>query len=506
MSKKILSFAPFGQYLVHNQVDAVLTSALRLRGADVAIVGCDGLYNKCDILVRSGENSADTCIRCSLAGKDFFNAFQLPVLQLRQYINSTDYNAANHWAHEFTPQQYPKALLADFPIGEYVKSSVHSYFRITDRDLLREDVIPIYRQYLVNGALTLFALSRIFDEQKPDKTIVFNARFAPYRIAYELSRARGLDVVMHERGFADDTFIFYSNAKCTEVLPQIECDRIWENVPLSTAQLNRVQEYLDNREKGKDLNTPGFYDFTNDAHSIRHALRIPEGARIMGVFTSTESELASSDEFTAVSIQIEMIGKLIEIFRNRPDDYLVIRHHPNLGGAGEVAPEFAFMGKAIEQLRDLPANVRIIMPKEKLNTYALLWNVDACFALFSTVGTEAPSRGVPTAALKGVPSAKAHPLVVSDITVEVLTEVTNGLFNRVVTFNSEDMRKLYRFITVLISRTSVKLKSCGMRDHFGSDIRIKDLTELAPGKDLELDRIVEPPFNGESYFPGPKCY
>ncbi|MEQ8172426.1 MAG: hypothetical protein ABRQ38_26320, partial [Candidatus Eremiobacterota bacterium] len=50
--KKVLFLVPFGDWLFHHQVDAVVASDLRLRGTDVCIVRCDGIYKDCSIITK----------------------------------------------------------------------------------------------------------------------------------------------------------------------------------------------------------------------------------------------------------------------------------------------------------------------------------------------------------------------------------------------------------------------------------------------------------------------
>src|SRR5690606_29269342 len=109
---------------------------------------------------------------------------------------------------------------------------------------------------------------------------------------------------------------------------------------------------------------------------------------------STESEVAAMSEEGWVETQLEAIKNIIAVFADRPEDYLVIRHHPNIAANLNSPPELAFLSKMYKNIGILPRNVRIVMPNEKLNSYSLLKNIDICLSLFSTVALEAASRGV----------------------------------------------------------------------------------------------------------------
>jgi len=237
--------------------------------------------------------------------------------------------------------------------------------------------------------------------------------------------------------------------------------------------------YLQNREKGVDMNWPAFCNFTNDYQTIRYALRIPEDASVLAIFTSSEFELAYSGACSSITTQLDRLDNIIELYRTRKD-YLVIRHHPHIAGSTSASPEYDFLRRAYQQARNAPANVRIIMPSEKINSYSLLWNVDAVISFFSSVGYEAAGRGIGVAALSQSPFSKAMrydvPETINEINslVELLLEQTKDL-------NREDLRKAFRFIYAYIYRLPVQFRSFGIKNTVELDLRIQNTEQLADG-------------------------
>ena len=162
---------------------------------------------------------------------------------------------------------------------------------------------------------------------------------------------------------------------------------------------------MENREKGRDLSLPSFYDYTTGYSKVRSKLKIPEDKKITAVFTTSEFEVIDSEDLKDISIQLDLIANLIEIFRKR-DDYLIIRHHPFIFGHmgyHSHPPDVDFISKAYEQAFNAPENIRFIMPYEELNSYALYWNIDSAITFTSSVGFEATSRAIPSASLSASP-------------------------------------------------------------------------------------------------------
>ncbi|MBP0005270.1 MAG: hypothetical protein J7642_16420 [Cyanobacteria bacterium SBC] len=487
--KKILFFVPYGQWGIHNQVDAILAKTLELRGCQALVVLCDGLYSDCALLRGLDSRSSQlTCQACARSSQQLFTSFRIPYIQLRQFIQDRDRETTEEWMRSIDPNHYADAIYKGNPIGQWVTSSIYTHFRITAKGLNRPDVRSTHRKYLIDSVITYEAFQRIIDWYRPDRLVLFNGRFAPYRIAFEVGRLNNLEATTHERGFIDDSFSFRQNAICLSTKPIFKYVKTWQATPINLSELNTVKEYFGNRERGKNTNWNPFYTYQTEYTEARRHLRIPQGAKIFSIFTSSEDELALSEDHAGLANQLEILQRFIEIFENR-DEYLVIRHHPHIGGAGNNKAETDFIARAYEKALTLPRNVRFVMPSERLTAYALLWNTDAAISFFSTVSIEAASRGIPTAAFSNSPYSQAVPHVLdrNRLDIDSLRELVDRLFSS--SLQIEDFRKLYRFTYTYFFRFSQKFKSFGITNRHYADIRIKSFEDLNPGIDPTLDRI-----------------
>ena len=492
--KKILLFSPYGQWGIHNQVDAVFAKALELRGNQVLVTMCDGLYSDCMILRDVPYSQSNiVCKSCSNSGIQLFSAFQLPQQQLRQFIHADDIDEINQWISTISPSEYPNACYGDIPIGDWVTSSIYTYFRITPKGLQRRDVQEVHRNYLIDGLKTYKAFYRLLDAYQPDHVIHFNGRMAPYRVAFEVCRSRNIEVLTHERGFIDDSFSFLHNLTCSQI-PQalVKYVQAWKDIPLNKQQIEQVHTYFLQREAGQNTNWNSFYTYKTDYSKVRHQLGIPSEAKILSVFTSSEDELVLSKDYEGLSYQTKILQHLIEIFRER-DEYLVIRHHPHIGGAGGNRVETNFITRAYAQALTIPRNVRIVMPSEPLTSYSLIANTSAAIAFFSTMSIEAVARGVPTAVFENSPYSQALSQTLSSqkLTKIDLEDVVDALLKPSSLLSADDFRKLYRFTYNYFFRFSQKFKSFGIKDRHYLDIRIQSFEELQPGNDLNLDQICD---------------
>ncbi len=488
-NKKVIVFSLYSSWLPHIQVDSVVASALQLRGCEVLVIGCDGVYHDCYVTRDFNSIQTVSCQDCAQIGKTFFEKlFNLPYMQLRNFTASDDYEVANKWIETIKPEDYANTVYNNLPIGQWVTSSIYTYFRISARGLSRPNIMRVHRQYLVDGLVTYFAVLRLFTTHKPTNLFLFNGRFAPYRIAFEVARKLNIDVITHERGWIDDSFIFYDNCVTWSTKPPLDCVSTWEGVALTNQELLQTKQYFTQRESGREMNWPAYYNFKTDYADVRHQLRIPLDAKIFSVFTSSEDELAALQDWNKITEQFDIIERLIEIFRNR-EEYLVIRHHPFIGGTKAQPVETDSLSKAYDQLLSAPKNVRIVMPSEQLTSYALLWHTDAAIAFFSTVAIESIARGVPTATLVTSSYEKASRYVIRENTIEHLNQLVDSLFAESAKPNKEDYTRLYRFTNAYFFKFCQKFKSFGIKNFHLHDLRFQTLDDLQPGIDPTLDRV-----------------
>jgi len=488
---------------VHHQVDGVLATALRLRGCDVSMIRCDGIFRDgCDVLSWSGENFESDCASCVHNGKQLADLFGLPTIELRAQLNSEDYVRARDWSRSLEVSQLRNAMFEGRPLGDWVISSMCTYFRTTALGLDKPHIHASHRLHLFNAALAALAVERIYNQYAPSAAIVFNGRFSLYRIAAQIATDRGIRVLCHERGFTDDSFAISGPHMASAAKHLYEGFDIWGKIPLSEDQFTTVRNHLINRQSGKDLNWEPYYNYTSATSDVLRQLNIPANAKVFGCFTSSEFEIAYCDDFPSMLIQLEHIDNLIEIFRDR-SDYLVVRHHPFMSGDRNAPCDSYFIQRAHIQARNAPSNVRIIMPYEQLTSYALFPHLSGCFVPISTVGIEAAAQGIPAAGLYESPARDIYNVHITTGDQQDFKKLLATLDTMSDLDRLEAMRRSYRFMSLLLQRISVKFQSFGIKSICQADIRFSDINVLRPGCDPAIDRLCNYLIDGSPWLPQP---
>ena len=197
----ILCYSPYNSWELHGLWEITIIKALRLRGAIVNNVYCDGLFKECDIHWEA-TNPRDelSCVKCKAAVTDLSSRMGNEFDWLNKYSTVNEHSIANQWVSNLTDDELSEAKFNNWAIGEWVKSSVHSHFRINKIDLKIDKIKIAYKNYMVSGLIAAFAINRLINDFKPDALLIFNGRMSSLRVAFEIARNKKIDVFVHERG------------------------------------------------------------------------------------------------------------------------------------------------------------------------------------------------------------------------------------------------------------------------------------------------------------------
>ncbi|MDB5104282.1 MAG: glycosyltransferase and protein [Fibrobacteres bacterium] len=495
--KKVLIFAPYGAWMVHHQLDAVIGAALAHRGCEVMVVLCDGFLQSC--LIAGKPPSPDFCRACAFTGEKVFSSMGVKIVQLRSLATDEDREIAAAFSQSADPARMGEVRYERYPLGKWCPPSLQGYFATADFPLGQEWAVKAIRDQFSNGVLLVRTLNRLMDRFRPDQVFSYNSTHYYYRIASELGKERGLPVLVHERGHLNDSFTLLDGESTNANQGRFEAYKAWEDVPLTEAECLEVRDYFREREEGKN-GFSQFYSFNSQAEGVRRTLRIPEGAPILALFGSGDRELGAFEtvQRKTFSGQLDWIRATAEICRKR-GWYLVIRHHPS--NVMKNLVNFPFITGLAELNREMPDCVRVVMPHEKLTSYAILWNADGAVTHFSTMGSETPTRGVVGVC---VGDSLYQPLGVE--WAGSREDYENALVSSVEktrNFGLAHLRRAYRGAHYVVFKLGYKFKSFGIRDVFAPEIRVTSLAEFDRGKDPILDRVCDYVMEGKPLLPVP---
>lgn len=486
--KNILLFAPYGLWAVHHQLDAVVGGALKLRGGRVAALCCDGIFRSCSI---SGcKTDAQTCSICMTKSRELFQRFGIEQMQLGSVLTDADYEHVTSWVESISPHRIADVSFAGHRLWKWCEVGVFLKERTATIDLMRKETFAYVKDLLFNCALLVLAYSRFLAMYRPDNVVCYNAGHMYYRVAFELSRQASVDVLVHERGHTDDSFLLThnrSNHFCAEPFEQW---KQWSAAPLGVEQLDALFSLIEDREEGRNVNFISTASRAVEGFALAEALQLAPDRKTLAVFSSGDWEFgisASSGLTPIFSSQREWL-QFVADFCEEKGITLVVRHHPLGAGSATYPRAGQFIADMLGFSLGFGRHVKVIMPAERIKSYDLLWSSDASSVVYSSVAWEGMARGV-----RPVYAAPSIFTGVGFATARSIAEYRGMLEDCLADDKPFSVDELVRFARAIYFTyfivLSHRFKGFGFNGVYGEDIRVREVRELMPGHDPVLDRV-----------------
>jgi hypothetical protein len=227
---------------------------------------------------------------------------------------------------------------------------------------------------------------------KPEVAVIPNATILEMGVVYHVARDLQIPTVTFE--FSDQREHIWL-AQNKEIMRH-ETDELWEakgDEPLEDAQVQRLQELFAAREGGRTWKnfTRKWQEMpTEGAGEVREKLGLDDRPVVLLATNVLGDSLTLGRQVFSRSMA-DWIERTVRFFAKREDVQLVIRVHP-----GETLTHGTSMVDVIRaELGEIPPQIHLIDPKEKINTYDLLEFADLGLVYTTTVGLEMAMRGIP---------------------------------------------------------------------------------------------------------------
>lgn len=355
-----------------SSAEVVLGRALYSAGHDVQYILCDRQLPVCEVKSDQLSHSWDArCDRCYRRGSQLFRATGLPVRFASELLAGTPPHEGN-W-------------------DEFVESGLLKHFRV---GVLQESALVEERRRSFRSAARVSArIGMAVAAERPDRVVMSHGLYCTWGPARLMLQEAGIPVVVYGEAKRRDSLNINWNMSSDWWDVSEEWTRI-RDVPLTPEQDAELDDYLGSRrDHSRDALR---YNFGGEepADVLRQRLRLDANRRTFVLFTNVLWDAASAQREIAFANPIEWVVETIRWFAQRPQLQLVVKIHPAEVVIGTRQP---FAEVVREHFPQLPQNVRLIEPAEKINSWSVIQIADLCLAHTSTVGMEAPLAGVPCA-------------------------------------------------------------------------------------------------------------
>lgn len=364
----------------HAAIEAVIALALRMRGAEVAHVVCGGGQPACEV-GQARRAEPRPCDRCAWYTTSLAGATGLPLHRLAPALP---------WGESAgdAPLTFEGLPLDGVTAGKLADVSIPWLLRVADHTVVPGAEEPV-RDFGIAVAGVSAAAARVFDAFAPDVFFSLNGLFASERAMRDVAMARGIRSPTYEIAPRAGALVVSQDIPA----PEMDTSAAWSqyrDVPLSEAQSVALDELLYGRVKGTTSHESYFDAPEEDVAALRRELRVPEGARVVSLFTNLSWDSACLHHDVAYDSMLDWMAGAARAVEGLDDTVLVMRVHPaELRWGSRERAEDGLMAR----VGTLPANVRIVGPDQALSSYAITDMSDLVLTYTTTVGLEAALRG-----------------------------------------------------------------------------------------------------------------
>lgn len=408
-----LFFSPHALILQHSIPENLIMRALHESGCNVTVLGCKGLLiNRCTSQDAHGilessvtDNKKKLCKSCVDA-----QLYYIEKNKIGSHIFIDDLiddacikNAQQAYTDEIN--NLINYELSNVKIGGLALYETILTFKLLSEKLTNE-AESYYRDLIYGGILVFHVALKMKTTCSYDALIVYNSQYChnqvlsktlssvlceTYSIHNSLNFAHRNTRIM----FLKDTFKKYIN----------EIIRAWEieknKYCISQTRLRDIIEHLAVSSSG--TNVMAYSEAVKKTNPLKR-LNINVKSKVTLVVLSSTDELVAAEKSGYIekksdedvfSNQIEWIEWLILWANKNKDRNLVIRIHPREMPNRRENATSESVNKYMMLFKDLPNNVKINWPEDKISVYDFLQYVDCVLTSWSSVGKEFALLGCP---------------------------------------------------------------------------------------------------------------
>lgn len=482
---RILFIDPRGGYYVRI-ILGVIATRLKLHKVHSYFINCEDLpvCNGWTILNPRPKNH---CGQCLYHSNQLLNAFKLTSKSLNQINESTIRNKAQEIVSNLTRHEIENYIYNELPLGSYIKVSASSYFLSGE---IPNDMksVEILRGFLAGLIILYHAYEKTFYEYKPDKIVIVNGRFFMHKLAYEMAKIRGIQIItLDDFGSTGGTgrrWMFSHNIAIAE-LDLSEYWQHWKNVQLTSAEKSYLITSFIN---GSVNNTVYYKNPQLNWENICNELSIDPDADFDVMFTNLTWDSTAIDKDICFNGMLDWIFTTIEQYCENKK-LLLIRIHPAEKEIFGVPSLQKVSTEILNKYNELPKNIKIIPYDSNISSYQLLNKSVLKMVYSSTLGLEAAVRGLPVVVAADVHYRSKGFTIDVDTKDEYINIINSTRQFGKLSENQIDIALRYAFF--YLYRTKIPLEFYKAKMFKLNKLTIKSFDELLPGKNPYLDIVIE---------------
>jgi hypothetical protein len=399
---ELLIATSVGAHLPGTMMESCLAAALKIRGAKIHVLLCDGILPAClecmqDITIQERELSGKgaSSYLCSYCYKPAFRMYQQLGVVLHRYsdhLTADELIQASETAEKIDLNKIKEWHMNGLAVGEQaLAGALRFYARGFLPDTPQAEII--LRKYFRAALLTVYAMQNILASHPIECAIFHHGIYVPQGLIGAVCRHHNVRVVTWNPAYRKKCFIFshhdtYHHTLMTEPISE------WERLPWTSDLEAKTLDYLRSRWQGT-RDWIWFHDTPEEnLTAISSEIGIDFSKPCIGLLTNVFWDAQLHYPSNAFHDMLEWLTVTIRYFAGRPNLQLLIRVHP-----AEVRGSIPSRQPLLEEIHrifpTLPPNIFIVSPQSQVSTYVAMSACNAVIIYGTKTGVELSAIGIP---------------------------------------------------------------------------------------------------------------
>lgn len=372
----ILMLTMLGGHTHNLSFEIILAWALKFRGHRIRFVLDDGALPMTEDFQIGKETKYYKVAKWAYRfGNSYITSSGFEVIKLSSLLETT---------------KGVKGEISNEEYNSLVEAALLKHYRV---GLLSNDLplIDEKRQLFEKSVKITNSASEAILGMSPDRVVMSHGIYTTWGVIFDKLNKQRVPILTYGRGKKANTKKFNWNKTSDWWDVSEEWEKV-KNQPLNLAQNQQIDDYLKSRVSHK--NDVLVYNFgaLESREATLKRFELDASKPVYSLFTNVLWDAASAQREIAFHNPVEWVMETIEWFVQHPDKQLIVKIHPAEQVIGTNQP-FAQLVK--QKFTSLPANIKLIEPHEKVNSWSIYSITDLGIVHTTTVGMELPLLGIP---------------------------------------------------------------------------------------------------------------
>ena len=272
----------------------------------------------------------------------------------------------------------------DFKYASILEATLLKHYKV---GVISDDLPSLQsKKELIKKAIGISdAVGKKLVKINPDSVIMSHGIYSTWGPVFNVLDENNIPVLVHGRGKKRHSQVFNWNKTGDSWDVSDEWDRL-KDKDLTKEELNEIHDYLDSRISHKDdVFVYNFGSKTEDNETIKY-LGLDKDKPIYTLFTNVLWDAASAQREIVFNNPVEWVIETIKWFNEQTDKQLIVKIHPAEVVIGTNMPFYDIIIERVTPNK----NVRIIKPKEKVNSWSIYDISTLGIVHTTTAGMEMP--------------------------------------------------------------------------------------------------------------------